>query len=161
MEFIKTLKKWINKDKNLKTELLYRLSRDGEQISKFHELCDEKGPTLTLFQTNDEIGGIYTPLSWDTKSRDKFDNETFIFNLTKNEKYSKASNKKVRSIYCSEEHGPWTYCFGFYNVNQMKKIEHGGKGINEVFVRGAEILPNDSNNSKFFEIIEVEVYNIN
>ena len=37
--YIQTLKKWINPNKNIKGELLYRLSRDGEEISKFHELC--------------------------------------------------------------------------------------------------------------------------
>ena len=98
-------KKEINELKNdlnkkIEGELLYRLSRDGDQISTFHLLCDNKGPTLTLFETKEgNKGGIYTPLSWDSNSRWKNDMETFIFNLNKNQKYKKLKNDY--SIYCN------------------------------------------------------------
>ena len=157
-EYNKTLKSWINPNKKLKAELLYRLSRDGEKISKFHELCDNKGPTLTLFQVEEGVGGIYTPLSWDTKSEKKIDSETFMFNLNKNEKYKR--KKKNSSICCSQSYGPWTFSFGFYKNEQMKKIEHGGNNINNAYDKGADILPNKSENSKYFDIIEVEIYKI-
>ena len=86
----KMLKNWINPNKKIETQLLYRLSIDGDQISKFHELCDNKGPTLTIFKIDDgNIGGIYTPLSWDNHSGWKNDMETFIFNLSNNKKYKK------------------------------------------------------------------------
>ena len=67
IEYIKSLRKWINpENKNIKDELLYRLSDDGEDVSKFHELCDNKGPTLTLFEINDSnITGIFTSIPWD------------------------------------------------------------------------------------------------
>ena len=95
-EYIKLLKNWINPNKTLKSELLYRLSRDGKELLKFHKLCDDKGPTLTLFQTDDgNKGGIYTPLSWDIKSEYKKDKETFMFNLNKNEKYKMIDEKKA------------------------------------------------------------------
>ena len=158
-EYNKALKNWINKDKKLKAELLYRLSKDGEKMKKFHELCDDEGPTLTLFQVNEGIGGIYTPLSWDSKSGWKCDNETFMFNLNKNEKYKKL--RKDYSILCGKNYGPWTYGFGLSGKNQMKRIEHGGICINDVFDKGGEILPNElKNGSKYFEVIEIEVYKI-
>ena len=31
------------------------MSDNGDQISKFHELCDNKGNTLSLFHVKDEI----------------------------------------------------------------------------------------------------------
>jgi chromosome segregation ATPase len=69
IEYNKLIKSWINPNANVVGELLYRLSRDGDKISTFHELCDNKGPILTLFETLDgNKGGIYTPLSWDSKS---------------------------------------------------------------------------------------------
>ena len=59
----------INPDKNkiIKAELLFRLTRDGELYKTFHEKCDNKGPTLVLIHdtTNIKTGG-YTPLSWDS-----------------------------------------------------------------------------------------------
>ena len=90
MNYNLSLKKWINPSRKIKAELLYRLSENGDKFSTFHELCDNKGPTLTLFYVNDgNIIGIYTPLSWDSSSGRKDDMETFIFNLNKNQKYKK------------------------------------------------------------------------
>ena len=89
-KYKETLKKWIDPSTKIKAELLYRLSENGDKFSTFHELCDNKGPTLTLFYVNDgNIIGIYTPLSWDSSSGRKDDMETFIFNLNKNKKYKK------------------------------------------------------------------------
>ena len=42
------LKYWINPNKNIKSKLLYRLTKDGRYFSTFHSLCNKKGPTLTL-----------------------------------------------------------------------------------------------------------------
>ena len=93
-EYNKALKEWINPSKNIEAQLLYRFSRDGENISKFHELCDNKGATLTLFKVEkDSIAGIFTPLSWDINTFKKYDIETFMFNLNKKEKYNKTGLK--------------------------------------------------------------------
>ena len=70
IEYNELIKYWIDPVKKIEGELLYRLSRDGDQISTFHSLCDNKGPTLTLFETKEgNKGGIYTPLSWDSNSK--------------------------------------------------------------------------------------------
>jgi len=91
LEYIKSLRKWINpENKNIKEELLYRLSDNGEDYSKFHELCDNQGPTLTLFETNDgNITGIFTSVPWDNNNNGnwKVDERVFIFNLNQNKKY--------------------------------------------------------------------------
>ena len=120
------LKKWINPNKNIRAELLYRLSENGDKFETFHELCDKKGPTLTLFHVkeNDYKVGIYTPLSWDKNVRYKGDMETFIFNLSKEEKYKKV--KPEYSIYdCASNNGPSTCYFGCdknYGCDSMKFI---------------------------------------
>ena len=155
-DYNKLIKEWINPNKKIEAELLYRLSRDGDQISTFHQLCDNKGPTLTLFYTQDgNKGGIYTPLSWDTKSNWKKDMETFSFSLNKTQKYKKI--KEDNSIYCGKNFGPWIYCFGFYE-NQMKKIKLNSS--NNYFEKGSEILSNNSLKYKYYDIKEVEVYKI-
>ena len=158
-EYISNLSNWINPYQNKNSKLLYRLSRDGKKISKFHELCDDKGlPTLTLFQTDDgNKAGIYTPLSWDNKSHTKRDKETFMFNLNRNEVYKKV-NDITASIYFTKDYGPWTYSFGF--SKSMKIIQHCGLCINYAFENGSNILLNNTNDSKNFNIIEVEVYKI-
>jgi hypothetical protein len=154
------LKNWINPNNFFKSELLYRLSRDGNEVSKFHELCDDKGPTLTLFQIEDgNKGGIYTPLSWDINSKIKKDKETFMFNLNKNEKYNKINNNTA-SIFCTRDYGPWTFSFGFTINTSMEIIKHCGFDINEAYEKGCNILLNNSNKTKTFNVDEVEVYKI-
>jgi len=74
IEYYKLIKNWINPNRKIEGELLYRLSRDGDHVSIFHLLWDNKGPTLTLFETIEGTkGGIYTPLSWDSNSQWKND----------------------------------------------------------------------------------------
>ena len=48
-------------------ELLFRATEHGFTATKFHELCDNKGKTLTIVKsTNNKIFGGYTPLNWNT-----------------------------------------------------------------------------------------------
>ena len=152
------IKNWINPKKIIKLELLYRLSDNGEEFSKFHELCDNKGPTLTLFHIKDgNKVGIYTPLSFDNKSQWKSDYETFIFNLNQNKKY-----KKVRenySIYCHQNNGSYTDYFGCDSkCKTMRKIIHYSN-INNAYEKGNEILPSN-NQTKYYDLLEAEVFKI-
>ena len=49
----------------MKYELLYRLSRDGYPLRRFHDLCDDEGPTLTVMKSNfDKIFGGFTDIPW-------------------------------------------------------------------------------------------------
>ena len=156
-KYKKLLKTWINPLKKIKAELLYRLSENGESYSTFHELCDNKGPTLTLFHVNDgNIVGIYTPLSWDSMSGWKNDNDTFIFNLNKEKKYNKI--KSDNSAYCNSTYGPHAYGFGCENKN-MKSIEHNDTAINSYYNNGSDILPSN-NQTKYYDLLETEVYKI-
>ena len=84
--------------------------------------------------------------------------ETFMFNLNKKQKYKKLQNEN--SIYCNNSYGPWTYGVGFSQINQMRKIQHYVSDINSYYEKGAEILPNNSRNTKYFDIKEVEEYKI-
>ena len=157
-EYNESLKNWIDPSKKIKAELLYRLSENGGNKLKFHELCDNKGPTLTLFHVNDgNIIGIYTPLDLDSNSLWKNDMDTFIFNLNKNQKYKKL--KEDCSIYCMFSYGPYTAGFGCDHNNSMKSIIHLGNDINKHYDKGSEILP-CNNQEKVYDLIETEVYKI-
>ena len=157
-EYNESLKNWIDPSKKIKAELLYRLSENGDDKKTFHELCDNKGPTLTLFHVNDgNIIGIYTPLDLDSNSLWKNDMDTFIFNLNKNQKYKKL--KEDCSIYCMFSYGPYTAGFGCDHNNSMKSIIHLGNDINKHYDKGSEILP-CNNQEKVYDLIETEVYKI-
>ena len=113
---------------------------------------------MTLFHVNDgNKVGIYTPLSWDSKSEWKNDMETFIFNLNKNQKYKKL--KSYGSVYRLSSNGPTTADSGCYSVNSMKSIKHWGNEINIFYDKGSEILPSN-NQTKTYDLLETEVYKI-
>ena len=163
LEYIKSLRKWINpENKNIKDELLYRLTNDGEEYSKFHELCDNQGPTLTLFEINDgNITGIFTSIPWDNNNSGiwQVDEKVFIFNLNQNKKY-----KNIRSqysIYCSKKYGPYTDYFGIKanEKKNMKSLFHDAHNINNTYENGMDILPSNGK-TKYYDLIEVEVFKI-
>jgi len=161
-QYSQSIKNWINsnENENLKFELLYRLSENGEKFSKFHELCDNKGPTLSLFHINDDNKiGIYTPLSWDSYSDWKNDIETFIFSLNKNKKYKKL--KEDMSILCKKNGGIYVYGLGIQetNCNSMKELVYYPNTRQKIFDNSSEILPNDmKEKSLSFTLKEVEVF---
>ena len=154
-EYINNIIKWINKGKKeITTELLYRKTDNGDSYNTFHQLCDNQGPTVILIKGNKGfiIGG-YTPLSWDSNSGYKKDNETFLFSLTNNEIYTKCK-EDIDSIYYSKNYGPHFHCLKFPEGNNMNKIElaygcSNYKNLNK-------IIPSSGKS----DVEEVEVYKI-
>src|SRR5581483_2350163 len=112
---------WIDKknsshfnEKNIpyKFNLLYRASRDGNTVAKFHEKCDNKGATIAVVKIKDseQIVGGYNPLFWDSSSSNKTTYDSFLFSFTnrnnlhsENVSYSKGDQLSVR---CYPNHGP-------------------------------------------------------
>ena len=77
-KYNKTLKNWINPNMKIKAELLYRLTRDGDEFQTFHNLCDNKGITLLLVKLIDgNILGGYITKDWDNHSGWKQDQDVF------------------------------------------------------------------------------------
>ena len=64
-EYLSNLTNWIKPIKSDSDwKLCWRVSRDGWDSSRFHSLCDEKGPTITIVKVGKYIFGGYTSLSW-------------------------------------------------------------------------------------------------
>ena len=70
-----------NKDmKSIETKLLYRGSVNGFSAATFHEICDEKGPTLTVIHNeHDHIFGGYANKSWNWKMGYISDKKAFLW----------------------------------------------------------------------------------
>src|SRR4051794_11662173 len=60
------INKYNNRNTPYSINLLYRASIDGFEAAKFHELCDNKGPTIMIskLKGNGRLIGGYNPLSW-------------------------------------------------------------------------------------------------
>ena len=78
----------------------------GFAVSKFHSLCDNKGPTLTLIKTvaGHTFGG-FTNISWDSSNSYKNDTQSFLFSVDKLTKYPIANNYQ-NAICCNSSYGP-------------------------------------------------------
>lgn len=70
-------------NKRLVTILLFRGSVHGWLKKNFHDSCDNKRPTISLFKVKDGdcIGG-YTNVEWSSDEKYKSDSEAMIFNLS-------------------------------------------------------------------------------
>ena len=73
---------WINPNKNIKTKLLYRVSRDGDGSDIFHKYCDNKGPTIIFAKIKNgyRFGG-YSGISWTCEGKCFYDKDAFLFSL--------------------------------------------------------------------------------
>lgn len=147
-------KNFINK--KLKMKLLYRVSRDGDGSSTFHQKCDNIKDTVTLVKTkNDLIFGGYTNETWNGDGYKK-DDKAFCFSIDLKKKYN---NKKTDlSIYCNKGYGPsfGNALFWIYD-NCLSKGGFMNDGLNQRYDN--QIKENEINfgNGKF-KVTDVEVY---
>ena len=96
-----------NKYENISFELLYRASRDGDSASKFHELCDGKGPTIIFVKNEDDYRfGGFTSKKWKSSDEKESDPSSFLFSLTNKEKYLLKNENDENAIYHYENNGP-------------------------------------------------------
>ena len=81
---------WIKRkeEKSYKLNLIYRGSRDGFTAQAFHSKCDNKSPTISFIQSDqNKIFGGYTQQTWEGNGVYKPDDKAFLFSFTNNEKY--------------------------------------------------------------------------
>ncbi len=106
----KMIKNWILKKLNkenskIELNLLYKLTRDGDSSSSFHNKCNNKGNTLTLLKTTRGYrSGGFTTQNWSSSGGYKNDNNTFLFSLDYKECYF--TNDGNNAIYDYSSYGP-------------------------------------------------------
>lgn len=81
--------KWLDLTQSIpKFTLLYRGTRDTFKAAKFHELCDNKGATISIIKSKcGKVFGGYTSASWTSVRGYKKDEKSFLFSLTTKTKY--------------------------------------------------------------------------
>ena len=90
---------WINPVLQIKYQILYRASEDGDIMKTFHNYIDNKGPTLLLIKsTKGKKFGGFNPISWKVDNEYYSHDNTFLFSLDKKKKYL---IKKELKNYCT------------------------------------------------------------
>jgi len=80
LELQKQLMAWLGENRSC--ELIYQSSRDGLNPEVFHRMCDDKGPTVTVYQGRGFLFGGYTQVSWNQSGGTVRDPFAFLFTLS-------------------------------------------------------------------------------
>ena len=149
------IKLWLN-NKNFKTELLFRKTRDGDTPKDFHNKCDNKGITIIFIETSKgyKFGG-YTELQWDTSNKGKTDKSTFLFSFNNKEKYTSRKNRET--IGCSSSVGPY---FG-WNWPEIYLKNTLNKGQSWNYTENTFVLDRKlTGGEEYWDVKELEVFKI-
>ena len=121
-------------------------------------MCDNKGPTLNLFELKDGIIiGFYILFSGDSISGWKTDNDTFIFNLSQNLKCKKLTMNY--SFYCGNDCCPSVNSLGGNHYKELKYIFHSIEVIDNYFENGSKIHFCEGIEKEYIAV-EVEIFRI-
>ena len=91
-------------------QLIYRASTHGGENSKFHEYCDDLGPTFVIAKSKaGKIFGGYSSVSWHSGFGDyKVDTEALIFSTDMMQIFR--PTKVSCAIFCDSGYGPSFGC---------------------------------------------------
>lgn len=100
---IKRIKQALN-NKNFKFNLLYRATKDGDNLSIFHSKCNYKTKVLVLYYTIKGVKfGGYTEIGFDSSGTYKNDLNSFLFSIDKKKIYNSIN---IGQLFCHEGNGP-------------------------------------------------------
>ena len=154
---IEIIQNWISPKKYFKCKLIYDAKENGDKVSTYHSLCDNKGPTLTIFTTSNNLTlGGYLSVSFNENSGWIHDEKAFIFSLNPNEKYS--SIDSTYTFYGGKDRGP---TFGGYNIeiyDNFLSNERNKYNMSRVTFDFNKKHKNSKNH--YFKVIDLQVYQI-
>ena len=155
----------------LYTKLIYNSNTDGLEGTKFHEKCDNYGPTVIIFETNEgyKFGG-FASVCWESGEKEQFkaDPFAFIFSFDTKKKYKVIDPSK--SILCDKNWGPifgdftiygghvsggadniepkWPSTYNLMNAGELTNGNEGKLNIKKYEVFGIEDKKNNENENK-------------
>ena len=152
------IKEWISPGKDIKFNLLFKKSTDGNTTKDFHDLCDNKGKTLIIIETTEgrKFGGV-THDNWNTNNEWRTNPKDFIFSLDSNKKYNYSGPGRTTV-------GDITYGFVFGNSRTSEvDICFHNQSLNEGISNSSPSFKTNkelNNGNEKFRTKEIEVYQI-
>ena len=148
-----SIKNWIHAHKQIKFNILYRMTRDGANKMNFHINCDNKGKTLVLIETKEgkRFGG-YTSLQWNMDGEKKYGENIWLFTLEDTiYKYPLIQQNKLGAIICDMNNGPSFEDGILFNDNDLSTGIIEKQGV----IKGTGII------NKKFKVKQLEVFQVN
>ena len=152
------LKEWLpykNKN-NIRCKLIYDAKRDGDKVSTFHSLCDNKEATITIISTsnNKKIGG-YLSKSFGGNKGNITDNNAFLFSLNYNEKYPSLNEKY--NYQDQNNRGP---IFGNICIEIKDMFLSNNKNYYNSYTSRYDFGKRHNDKDFYFTVLELEIYQI-
>jgi hypothetical protein len=149
---------------------IYQTSKDGPSAKIFHEMCDNKGPTLIVIKLEDgHVFGGYNPISWIGEYMYNDCEDAFLFSITDG-KYRKPIRcpvkKSLKKFAIKQNDVDYSPGFGETDNADLfiafKNLKNSYSNLSNVYkcprgFNGKEFLagrPND------WKIVDVEVFAI-
>ena len=154
---IELIQNWISPKNYLKCKLIFNAKEHGDKISTYHLLCDNKGKTLTIFTTDDNLTlGGYLSKSFNENSGWIHDENAFLFSLNPDEKY--VSIDTTYTFYGGKDRGP---TFGGYNIEIFDNFFTNDKNKYNMSKATYDFHRKHKNdNVHYFKVIDLQVYQI-
>ena len=115
-------------------------------MAKFHELCDNQGPTITIMKSKaGRIFGGFTNLAWESPAADKWatDSEAFIFSIDRLQVYPVI--KQSEAVWIDKGWGPNFGCSALGLADSPLNKENGGRCFTNGSSKGKRYgIPMDS-----------------
>ena len=129
------------------------MSRDGNQSSNYHKLCDNKENLLTIIETDNNLKfGGFSSQSWGIVGQNI--DKTFMFSLNKMKKFERLNYNKA--MHNGSSNGPvFGNAWDIY-INHTMTSGCEQYNSNSVFFNKYEITNNGSFNVKEIEIFQIE-----
>ena len=150
-------KKIAKNSENIRIDLIYKASVDGDKAEDFHRKCDSAKSTLVLIETDNNLRfGGFTSCDWSGNAEDKYDDNAFVFSLDKGRIYDIKPGEKA--IGCYPDYGP-VFLGCQIKINDDAFTNNGSTyRKNETYQTEEDFELNGGN--EFFKIKDIEVYSI-
>lgn len=164
MEEIPLVKNWINPNKEVSMELLYRASLYGDDRKIFHQYCDGKGPTIIFIKTTEgrRIGG-YTSIPWETpvKKGWALDEDAFIFSLDNKMKFDLIKGQENKAVFHDAIDDDWNFSFGWDIIIYNKCMKSNNSYCKPTNYTGNNMyLLGQDKKEVYFKVSELEAYSV-
>ena len=153
---------WILPNANIKFELIYKASVDGDSAENFHKKCDNIGkPTLVVIQSNNgyRFGG-YTTGNWGIYN-DQEDANAFVFSLTNKVKVKVQSPNEPCAISPYNSLGPRFGCATIWISSNCLSNKESQLYYNSRYkINVNQFIGIDSKDTVYFRVNDYEVYKV-
>ena len=150
------------KSKKISLNLLFKATKDGTNASDFHKKCDGKVQQLVFIKTTEgEIFGGYTKIGFRNRGKAIEDNNAFVFSFFTKKIYNIKIDKSAIMDY--QNNGPCFYSNGDYIIYIPSKMFDDFSNtcnISSSYFEGMSMDYEINNGEKFFNIQEIEVYQV-